>query len=171
MASGVKKRPEKPGRFRIPSQFEFNYGEMVVDNFAGGGGASMGIEAGLGRPVDIAINHDPGAVEMQLVNHPLTRHLCESLHTITTKDRFGIVTVHGEEYQIADIGMRMLSPRELFTAQGFPDDYIIDRTADGPKITATEQVKRCGNSVPPAFAEALVRANFRGEQALCASVQ
>jgi DNA (cytosine-5)-methyltransferase 1 len=83
------------------------------------------------------------------------------LATVTTKDRFGIVTVHGEEYQIADIGMRMLTPRELFNAQGFPSDYIIDRTADGRKITATEQVKRCGNSVPPAFAEALVKANYR----------
>lgn len=87
--------------------------------------------------------------------------LREPLHTITTKDRFGLVTVQGEEYRIADIGMRMLTPRELFNAQGFPQDYIIDRDAEGNRITATEQVKRCGNSVPPAFAEALVRANYR----------
>jgi len=100
------------------------------------------------------------------------------LATVTTKDRFGLVTVKGEEYQIADIGMRMLAPRELFNAQGFPSDYIIDRTSNGKKITATEQVKRCGNSVPPAFAEALVRANYRGvgqvhgtKGQLCASAQ
>ncbi len=48
------------------------------------------------------------------------------LHTIPTKDRFGLVTVHGKEYRIADIGMRMLQPRELFNAQGFPAEYIID---------------------------------------------
>ncbi len=42
------------------------------------------------------------------------------------KDRFGLVTIHGQDYQIVDIGMRMLEPRELFDAQGFPPDYIID---------------------------------------------
>lgn len=50
-------------------------------------------------------------------------------HTLTTKDRFGLVTVeiHGQPYAITDIGMRMLTPREQFRAQGFPDSYIIDR--------------------------------------------
>jgi DNA (cytosine-5)-methyltransferase 1 len=86
-------------------------------------------------------------------------NLTEPLHTITTRDRFGLVTVKGIEYQIADIGMRMLSPRELFRAQGFPDDYIIDRRADGTPITKTAQVRLCGNSVCPPIAEALVRAN------------
>jgi DNA (cytosine-5)-methyltransferase 1 len=102
----------------------------------------------------------------------------DPIATIVGRDRFGLVTVKGEEYRIADIGMRMLAPRELFNAQGFPAEYIIDRTADGKKITATEQVKRCGNSVPPAFAEALVRANYRtskqiqdGKGLLCASAQ
>lgn len=59
-----------------------------------------------------------------------------------------------------DIGMRMFQPRELYRAQGFPDDYIIDRDSDGNKITKTSQVARCGNAVPPPFAEALVRANL-----------
>jgi DNA (cytosine-5)-methyltransferase 1 len=58
-----------------------------------------------------------------------------------------------------DIGLRMLEPHELYAAQGFPADYIIDRDMDGKKITKTEQVKRCGNAVPPPFAEALVKAN------------
>jgi DNA (cytosine-5)-methyltransferase 1 len=72
----------------------------------------------------------------------------------------GMVAVNGEQYRIVDIGMRMLSPRELFTAQGFPLDYIIDRDKSGRPVTKTEQVKRCGNSVSPFPAEALVRANM-----------
>jgi DNA (cytosine-5)-methyltransferase 1 len=86
--------------------------------------------------------------------------LQEPLHTITTRDRFGLVTVRGEEYQIVDIGLRMLSPRELFRAQGFQDNYIIDRDAAGKPINKTNQVARCGNSVCPPIAEALVRANM-----------
>jgi len=78
---------------------------------------------------------------------------------VVSHDRFGLVTVHGTEYQIIDIGMRMLDPRELFTANGFPPDYIIDYDSDGKKITKTEQVKRCGNAVPPVFARELVLAN------------
>lgn len=53
--------------------------ELIVDNFAGGGGASTGIELALGRPIDIAINHDPEALAMHAANHPHTRHLCESV--------------------------------------------------------------------------------------------
>jgi DNA (cytosine-5)-methyltransferase 1 len=85
----------------------------------------------------------------------------DPLHTATSRDRFGLVTVHGEEYAIADIGLRMLSPRELFRAQGFPDDYIIDRGADGRPLTKTAQVRMCGNSVCPPIAAAIVRANYR----------
>lgn len=86
----------------------------------------------------------------------------EPLHTITHQARFGLVTVtiDGEEYVIVDIGMRMLTPRELFNAQGFPPDYIIDRDVDGKPITKTAQVAKCGNSVCPPLAEALVRANL-----------
>lgn len=84
------------------------------------------------------------------------------LGTVTVNDRFGLVTVTiaGEEYVIVDIGMRMLTPRELFAAQGFPPDYIIDRDATGKPITKTAQVAKCGNSVCPPLAEALVRANM-----------
>ena len=85
--------------------------------------------------------------------------LGEPLHTVTTRDRFGLVTVRGEEYRIVDIGMRMLSPRELFRAQGFPADYIIDRDGAGRPISKTDQVARCGNSVCPPMAEVLVKAN------------
>jgi DNA (cytosine-5)-methyltransferase 1 len=82
------------------------------------------------------------------------------LGTITSRDRFGIVTVHGQEYMITDIGMRMFTPRELYDAQGFPRDYIIDHDYTGKKYTREKQIARCGNAVPPPFAEALVRANL-----------
>lgn len=81
------------------------------------------------------------------------------LGTVTTKDRFGLVTVHGEQYAIVDIGMRMLSPRELFRAQGFPSSYVIDPVCNGKPLTKTAQVRMAGNSVTPPVAEALVRAN------------
>lgn len=86
--------------------------------------------------------------------------LKEPMHTVTTKDRFGLVTIHGQDYQIVDIGMRMLEPHELFAAQGFPKDYVIDRDYNGKKYSKSAQVARCGNAVPPPFAIALVRANL-----------
>jgi DNA (cytosine-5)-methyltransferase 1 len=70
------------------------------------------------------------------------------------------VTIDGETYVVVDIGMRMLSPRELFRCQGFPDSYVIDEGADGAPLTKTEQVRMVGNSVSPVMAEALVKANF-----------
>ena len=95
--------------------------------------------------------------------------LLDPLHTVTTRDRFALVTVAGEQYAIADIGLRMLAPRELFRAQGFRDDYIIDRGIDyaGREIrfTKAEQVRMCGNSVCPPVARALVEANFQHEKA------
>lgn len=84
----------------------------------------------------------------------------EPLQTITAKHRFGLVTVKGETYQIIDIGMRMLQPHELFKAQGFPDDYIIDIDHNGKKYPKHKQVARCGNAVPPPFAGHLVKANL-----------
>lgn len=60
---------------------------------------------------------------------------------------------------VGDIGMRMLSPRELYNAQGFPPDYIIETDCNGNTYPRSKQIARCGNSVPPPFAEALVRAN------------
>jgi len=92
--------------------------------------------------------------------------LDESLHTVTTNDRFGLVTVEGVDYQIVDIGMRMLQPHELYTAQGFPRWYIIDQDYRGKTYAKDKQVARCGNAVPPPFAEALVRANL---PEMCAS--
>lgn len=256
--------------------------ELIIDNFAGGGGASTGIEMALGRPIDIAVNHDPEAIAMHAANHPRTLHLCESvwkvdirkvvagrkvglawfspdckhnagphnenlagrsldepistitargtqqtiiashllklrgtcrdgqptdeplatisaqgthlaevrafllkyygtdqdpdlrepLHTVTTKPRFGLVTVKGIDYLIVDIGMRMLTPRELFRAQGFPDSYVIAHgLRDGKQIPLTKsaQVRMCGNSVSPHPAAAIVAAQFSTDRAEAAA--
>ena len=84
--------------------------------------------------------------------------------TVRTRDHLGLVTVRGEPYQIVDIGMRMLTPRELFRAQGFPGEYVIDPEIDGKPLTKTSQVRMAGNSVCPPVAEALVRANVVEQQ-------
>ena len=84
----------------------------------------------------------------------------EPMPTQTAKDRFGLVEISGDRYRITDIGLRMLTPRELFDAQGFPHSYIIDRDADGKEYPRSEQVKRCGNAVCPPIPTALVRANL-----------
>jgi DNA (cytosine-5)-methyltransferase 1 len=92
--------------------------------------------------------------------------LHDPMHTIPTKDRMALITVvtvkvDGAEYVIVDIGMRMLKPRELFRAQGFPPDYDIE--LDG-LLRQDAQVRMCGNSVCPPQAAALVRAAFGAEE-------
>lgn len=85
----------------------------------------------------------------------------EPLDTITAQDRFGLVTIYGTEYQIVDIGLRMLEPKELYGCQGFPEDYIIDRDCEGKVYPRAEQVRRCGNAVCPPIPTVLVRANLK----------
>ena len=92
--------------------------------------------------------------------------LFDPLHT--TARRFGVVLVHGEEYEIADIGMRMLSPRELFRAQGFGDHYVLDLEHAGKPLTKTAQIALAGNSVCPPIAAAIVGANVRAREAVAA---
>lgn len=106
--------------------------------------------------------------------------LDESLHTITTKDRFGLVTVNGDAHQVVgvgcttgetrlvidDLGMRMLAPRELFTAQGFPSSYRIEVEYKGKILSKTAQVRMCGNSVSPPMGAALVLANVGATAAM-----
>lgn len=75
-------------------------------------------------------------------------------------DEILIFNIDGMEYFISDIGLRMLQPKELYKAQGFPDDYIIDHDYTGKTYPKSKQVARCGNAVPPAFAKALVQANL-----------
>jgi len=84
---------------------------------------------------------------------------------LTAKQMLGIVTIGGIDYQIIDFKMRMLAPRELFTAQGFPKDYIIDPMVDNgkggkKKLPQNAQVRAVGNSVSPIQAAALIRANW-----------
>jgi DNA (cytosine-5)-methyltransferase 1 len=89
--------------------------------------------------------------------------------TITTRDRLALVTVviKGMPYVIVDIGMRMLTPRELYRAQGFPDNYVIDHGHDGTRFSKKDQVLMVGNSVSPWPMMALINANAdRDEDAL-----
>jgi DNA (cytosine-5)-methyltransferase 1 len=105
------------------------------------------------------------------------------LATVTSRDRFGLVTISGVDYEIVDIGLRMLAPHELYLAQGFPADYIIDEIPDPAllfrdgaqvstdplalprvRLTKSAQVRMCGNSVCPPLSEALIRANFAHER-------
>lgn len=175
------------------------FNEIVVDNFAGGGGASTGIEMALGRSPEIAINHDPDAISMHTVNHPETEHYCESVWDIVPRDvvagrHVGLVwlspdckhfskakgstPVSKKIRGLAWVTLRwaatvrprviMLEPHELFAAQGFPADYVIDHDATGKRFTKTAQVARCGNAVCPPLAAALVRANL---PEMCADTQ
>jgi DNA (cytosine-5)-methyltransferase 1 len=96
-----------------------------------------------------------GTGDAEAVNGPIG--------ALTAKPRFGLVTVtiDGEEYVVADIGMRMLEPRELFRAQGFHDDYEIAPVGpNGKRLSKTAQIRMCGNSVSPPVAAAIVRANL-----------
>lgn len=93
--------------------------------------------------------------------------VADPMRTVTSKEKFSLVTVEGVDYQIVDIGFRMLQPRELFRAQGFSDDYIIDEGVNEHgqtiKLTKTAQTRMVGNSVCPPLAQALVVANFKHE--------
>jgi DNA (cytosine-5)-methyltransferase 1 len=101
------------------------------------------------------------------------------LHTVTSKARFGLVMVHGEPYAIADIGMRMLVPRELARATSFPDSYRIAAPTSlalpgleemAALLTLEAQVRMIGNAVPPVMAEALVAANLGERRAATTEV-
>ncbi|MFP3564744.1 DNA cytosine methyltransferase [Paraburkholderia sp. SIMBA_030] len=95
--------------------------------------------------------------------------LRKPLGTIPTHDRFGLVTIHGEDYVIVDIGMRMLTPRELARAQGFPDTYVLDPPINGKPLSKSAQVRMIGNSVCPDVAAALINANFAHERQIAAA--
>lgn len=77
------------------------------------------------------------------------------------EDEVLLMSIRGAWYFIRDVGLRMLTPRELYDAMGFPHDYIIDQDVTGRPISRAAQVARCGNAVCPAVAEAMVRANLK----------
>lgn len=120
--------------------------EQPVPTLTAGGGHVGEIRAFLVKYYGTAIGTD--------LNDPV--------HTVTSKARMGLVTVTiaGEEYVIADIGLRMLTPAELYKAQGFPDDYIFETGAHGERITKTAQVRMVGNSVCPPVAKSLIECNY-----------
>lgn len=178
--------------FPAPQRSRLRPGEIVVDLFAGGGGASEGLKQALGIDPALAYNHDElatvcastvhhGVVECTLspeqvegaerVAAFLVKYygtganapsLLDPMATVTTKDRIALVTVviKGTPYVIVDIGLRMLKPHELFRAQGCPQGYIIDRTANGTPLKTTAAVRMVGNSVSPPPLRALAEANL-----------
>lgn len=103
------------------------------------------------------------------------QNLSEPLHTIVTKDKFALITVLGNQYTLVDIYLRMLNPEELKLAQGFPEDYIIDRDYNFRAYPKAEQVKRIGNSVVPIMAKVLVESNCEylkvGERSKCINIR
>lgn len=127
---------------------------------AGGGGKSSLVS------FQLSPEHEEGALRVAafLISYYGTENMSglnKPAPTITTKDRLALVTVmvKGTPYVIVDIRLRMLQPAELYRAQGFPADYIIDKGADGKPFTKTQQVHMCGNSVSPPPMAALARAN------------
>lgn len=89
----------------------------------------------------------------------------DPMSTSTTKDRLALVTVwlRGTPYVIVDIQLRMLTPRELYNANGFPKTYIIDRGHDGRVFSKSTQVRMCGNAVPPPLGKAVIEANWNSK--------
>lgn len=143
------------------------------------GGNYQGAGSGADKPLDTVTAHDHNSLVTVHAAPTANSHSTEvwafcvkyfsngtpkpvdsPLDTVTTKDRFALVTIHGEEYIITDIKMRMLQPRELFNAQGFPADYIIDHDDSGKPYPKSKQTARCGNAVTPPVPAALVRANL-----------
>ncbi|WP_195259676.1 DNA cytosine methyltransferase [Anaerotruncus colihominis] len=116
------------------------------------GGGHFGVVSTVVAPVS------PGA---DLKNWPKILELLNTYCGYDLKENEVILfQIAGSLYYLADIGLRMLTPRELYRANGFPDDYIIDRDYTGKEYGKAKQVARCGNAVPPPFATALVRANL-----------
>ena len=141
------------------------------------GGNYSGTGTGMHQPVDTitAVDHnrlctlditikghheDVKAFIIKYYGQGIGQEVNEPLHTISSKDRSAVITVEGIKYHIFDIGLRMLTPRELYNAQGFPRDYEIEIGASGKRLSKAKQIARCGNSVPPAFAAALAKANL-----------
>lgn len=160
----------------LSQQFGASFGQGLDEPAptitAGGGGKSARVElqlspddqAGALRCAAFLMKYYSEGGQWQALDQPMD--------TLTTKDRLALVTVWigGDPYVIVDICLRMLQPHELYTAQGFPPNYIIDRGHDGRRFTKSEQVHMCGNSVSPPPMAAIARANntWRAQEALAA---
>ena len=135
-----------------------------MSTIVGAGSTQRLVQADLAQ---LSPDHEAGALRVAafLIKYYGTANgvdLRDPLDTITTRDRLALVTVtiHGTPYVIVDIGLRMLRREELFRAQGFPADYIIDRTADGRPLSISRSVRMVGNSVSPPPLLAIARANL-----------
>jgi DNA (cytosine-5)-methyltransferase 1 len=118
-------------------------------------GTSTGADARAPMPTVTSGGNHIAEVRAFLVSYygqGIGQSMRNPMRTVTTRDRMGLVTIANVDYQIVDIGLRMLTPRELAKAQGFPDDYLLPET----KSAAVAMI---GNSVPPPLAAALARAN------------
>lgn len=119
------------------------------------------ITAGGGHHGIVTVQAAKAAPGADLKNWPQIRELLNQYCGYRLdEDEVLLFRTGGEWYFMADIGLRMLTPRELYRANGFPDDYIIDHDYTGKPYGKSKQVARCGNAVPPPFATALVRANL-----------
>lgn len=127
-----------------------------LDKYYGGGYTGVGNSPR--EPLTTVIRYEPGK---DLGHWPKIRAL---LHRFCgyelADDELILLNIAGVWYYISDIGLRMLTPRELYAAMGFPADYIIDRDYLGNEYPKDQQIAKCGNSVPPPLAEAMVRANL-----------
>lgn len=132
-------------------------GTVMTD---GGGGKTSLAVCKLGNAEEHALK--VAAFLINYYGNGDARDLTAPMDTLTTKDRLALVTVYinEEPYYIVDITLRMLLPKELYKAQGFPDDYVFDRDQADRPLTKTAQVRMCGNSVSPPPMAALIRANY-----------
>lgn len=125
--------------------------EIIVDNFAGGGGEFGVVSCRVEK-------YQPGADlgRWAEIRDLLNRHCGYSL----TEDEILLLQICGSWWYLSDILLRMLTARELYSAMGFPPDYIIDRDYTGKPYPKSAQVARCGNAVCPQMARAVVAANL-----------
>lgn len=149
-------------------QFGNSVGQTCEDPMptvvSGGGGKTAAVTCLLNQS-DTAKALKVAAFLINYYGNGDARDLTQPADTLTTRDRLALVTVHieGQPYVITDIKLRMLQPRELYTAQGFPKSYVIDRGHDGRKFTKTAQVRMVGNSVSPMPMMAIAKAQHSVE--------
>lgn len=174
-ATGVASDPSEPldtatakARFGLTSAFMEQANTGVVGHDAREPVSTLLAAGSHQRPVEVEMAPQEAAATFRraqviafLREHfgePTEAEIANPTGTLMARVRHGLVLIGKAVWQIADIGMRMLTPRELYNAQGFPKDYIIDRTAAGP-LTKTAQTRMAGNSVCPPWAAAIIRAN------------
>lgn len=153
----------------VPTITDVDHNAVVISSIVKMKGSNLGQSADkplqtvtasgmhFGTVQTVIVKVQPG---IELCHWPEVRKLLNHWCDYKMKDdEILLIALNGAWYYIADIGLRMLTPRELYAASGFPPDYIIDHDFEGRLYGKTKQVARCGNAVPPPFATAIVRAN------------